>query len=204
MLLNKGLIVSIQGFSIDTTEELIVEIANAGAIAIRTDKKVNSRLPLIGLIKDKVEDRRDIPYITNTLEAVKEVEKWTKYIAIDYRKINTELEIISDYCKEKRLYVIADISNIQDYENIIENDYYYTYIATTLSVLYQEGYNPDFQIIQQLNELECKNIIAEGNFNQRYQLKKAYNMGACNVCVGNAITNTFRLTKKFTTVRMAV
>ena len=49
----KGLIVSIQGYSRAMTEEMIVEIANAGAVAIRTDKKVNSRLPLIGLIKNK-------------------------------------------------------------------------------------------------------------------------------------------------------
>jgi len=201
-MLSKGLIVSVQGYSRKTTEELIIEIANAGAVAIRTDKKSNSRLPLIGLIKNKVRDRKECAYITNTLDTVKEVEKWTKYIAIDYRIINDELEEISNYCKEKRLIVIADISNIFDYMTIKENDYYYSYIATTLSVLFNEGYNPDFELIEKLNREGCKNIIAEGNFYQRNQLYTAYELGACNVCVGNAITNVFRLTRNFSSVNI--
>ena len=148
-MLSKGLIVSVQGYSMETTAELIIEVANAGAVAVRTDKKVNSRVPLIGLAKTKVENRKTKPYITNTLEAVKEIEKWTKNIAIDYRKINPDIEEISEYCKNKRLTVIADIADIKDYENIIENDYYHTYIATTLVVLYREGFTPDIELIKQ-------------------------------------------------------
>ena len=201
-MLSKGLIVSVQGFSMETTAELIIEIANAGAVAIRTDKKVDSRLPLIGLSKSKVENRKEEAYITNTLEKVKEIEKWTKNIAIDYRRINPNIEEISNYCKEKRLNVIADIADIEDYENIIENDYYHTYAATTLAVLYREVFTPDIDLIKKLKELECENIIAEGNFSTRKQVKLAYNVGACNVCIGSAISNVFRLTKKFSTIRI--
>jgi putative N-acetylmannosamine-6-phosphate epimerase len=202
MELSKGLIVSVQGYSMETTEELIVDIANAGAVAIRTDKKVNSRLPLIGLSKKKVDDRRKESYITCTLEAVKEIEKWTKIIAIDYRKINKEIKKISEYCKEKKLNVIADISNIEDYENIMENDYYHTYIATTLSVLLNNSYKPDYDIIKELKNEDCKNIIAEGNYSTRWQVIQAYNMGVDNVCIGGAISDVFRLTRKFTTIRI--
>ena len=42
-MLSKGIIISVQGYSVETTEELIIEIANAGAVAVRTDKKCKSR-----------------------------------------------------------------------------------------------------------------------------------------------------------------
>jgi putative N-acetylmannosamine-6-phosphate epimerase len=201
-LIPYGIIVSIQGWSQSTTEEMIIEVANAGAVAIRTDKKVKSRLPLIGLMKYKVPNRKDFAYITPSLEDVKEVERWTKYIAVDYREINEGLFEISDYAKEKGLIIIADIGTIEDFENICENDLYYSYIATTLSVLYQKGYTPNFKLIEELQELECSNIIAEGNFSIRDYVKKAYHLGIRNICIGDAITNIYRLTKKFTSVNI--
>lgn len=200
-MLSKGIIVSIQGWSSDTTEEMIIEVANAGAVAVRTDKKVKSRLPLIGLVKQKVEERKNNAYITPTLEDVKEIETWTKYVAVDYRTINPNIEEISEYARKKKLIIIADIGRIEDFEAINENDFYYTYIATTLSVLYSKNYNPDLGLIEELQELECENIIAEGNFSTRSQVKKAFYMGVNNVCIGNAITNIFKQTKKFTSVR---
>ncbi len=201
-LLPKGIMVSVQGWDQIVTEKMIIEIANAGAVAIRTDKKVNSRLPLIGLAKYKVKERKQFAYITPSLDDVKEVEKWTKYIAVDYRRINECLFEISDYAREKNLIIIADIGNIEDFENICEKDFYYSYIATTLSVLYNKGYAPNLDLIRELKELECGKIIAEGNFTTRSQVKQAYNMGVNNVCIGNAITNVFRNTKKFTSVRI--
>lgn len=195
-----GIIVSIQGWSQPVTEEMIIEAANAGAVAIRTDKKVKSRIPLIGLMKYKVPNRKDFAYITPSLEDVKEVEQWTKYIAVDYRRVNESLFEISDYAKDKELVIIADIGTIEDFENICENDLYYSYIATTLSVLYQKGYNPNFKLIEELQELECGNIIAEGNFCMRNHVKKAYLMGIKNICIGNAISNIYIQTKKFTSI----
>lgn len=200
-MLSKGIIISIQGWSQDTTSEMIVEAANGGAVAIRTDKKVQSRIPLIGLVKNKVEERISEPYITCTLEDVKDIERWTKYIAVDYRSINEELEYISEYARAKGLVIIADIATIEDFQNICENDYYYSYIATTLSVLYSKDYSPDFELIEQLVELECNNIMAEGNFTTRGQVKRAYSLGVNNICIGDAVSNIFKLTKKFTSVR---
>ncbi len=199
-MLSKGLIVSVQGYSRNTSEELIVNISNAGAVAIRTDKKVNSRLPLIGLVKNKVSDRKNIAYITPTLDDVKEVEKYTKIIAIDYRNINDDVEEISGYCKEKNLIVIADIGLISDYISIKENGYYYNYVATTLSVLYKDDFLPDINLIHELKNHGCDKIIAEGNFTKRNQLYEAYEAGAYNVCIGSAITNAYRLTKCFSSI----
>lgn len=199
-MLPKGIIVSVQGWSQSTTEEMIEEIANAGAVAIRTDKKVKSRLPLIGLLKHKVKNIEKMPYITSTLRDVQEIEKWTKYIAVDYRRFNKELFNISDYAEEKGLNIIADIGKIEDFEYICENELYYTYIATTLGVLYQEGYSPNFRLISELNELECDNIIAEGNFCLRDHVRKAYHMGVKNICIGNAISNMYKRTKTFTSI----
>lgn len=200
-MISKGIIVSIQGWSQDTTAEMIIEAANAGAVAIRTDKKVQSRLPLIGLVKKKVEERISEPYITSTLEDIKDIERWTKYIAVDCRKLNENLEEISEYARAKGLIIIADIATVEDFQNICERDYYYSYIATTLSVLHSKDYSPDFKLIEQLVELECENIIAEGNFTTRGQVKRAYSCGVNNICIGDAISNVFRLTKKFTSVR---
>ena len=39
-MLPRGIIVSVQGWSQATSEEMVIEIANAGAVAIRTDKKI--------------------------------------------------------------------------------------------------------------------------------------------------------------------
>lgn len=201
-MLSRGIIVSVQGWSQQVTEEMIVEIANAGAVAIRTDKKVQSRLPLIGLVKHNVKDRQKYPYITPTLQDVKEIEKWTKFIAVDYRRFNGELFDISDYAEEKKLVIIADIGRIEDFENICENDLYYSYIATTLGVLYQEGYTPNWKLIEELQELECDNIIAEGNFCIRDHIRKAYYMGINYICIGNAITNIYKRTKTFTSINI--
>jgi len=199
--MTKGIIISVQGWSVDTTEEMIIEIANAGAVAIRTDKKVNSRLPLIGLKKYKVKERKDFAYITPCLEDVKDVERWTKNIAVDYRRLNEGIKEISKYAQKKQLTIIADIGTIEDYENIIENDYYYSYIATTLSVLYKDDYKPDFKLIEDLRKFECRNIIAEGNFSTRFNTERAFHLGVNNVCIGSAIIDIFKQTKKFTSIK---
>jgi putative N-acetylmannosamine-6-phosphate epimerase len=157
-------------------------------------------LPLIGLTKYRVQDNLKQPYITPTLNSVQQIEKWTKYIAIDYRNINKNLQEISDYARERKLTIIADIGTIEDFENICENDFYYTYIATTLGVLYQQGWSPNFKLIEDLQELECNNIIAEGNFFLRNHVRQAYNIGVKNICIGTAITNIYKRTRTFTSI----
>lgn len=200
-MIRKGIIVSIQQYGRETTEELAAEAANAGAVAIRTDKMFSCRLPLIGLKKEKVKYRENEPYITHTLEAVKAVEAWTKIIAVDYRKINPNIKEISDYAKNRELTIIADIGDLEDYFNIVENDYYHAFITTAMTV-FKKAHYPDLDFMRVLTEYDCRNIIAEGNIQTRQQVERCYKMGIDRVCIGGAISDIYKLTKKFTSVKM--
>jgi putative N-acetylmannosamine-6-phosphate epimerase len=203
-MLDRGIIVSVQGYTKETIEELVREAISAGAVAIRTDKRIhvdiNKKVPIIGLWKTKVNDPVKEAYITPTRTEIERVVQWADYVAVDYRELNTNLPDISKYCREKKLKVVADISTIRDYENIKENDYYYTYIATTLSV-FSNLYDPDFKILHELIDAGEKNIIAEGNFKIRNDVSKAYKMGIKNICIGAAISNVYKLTQKFTSIQ---
>jgi len=199
-MLKPGLIVSIQQLSKSTTEELTAEAASAGAVAVRTDKPINSRVPIIGLKKLSVENRSKEIYITPEIKYINSVKNWAYIVAIDYRRLNKNLSDISEFCKKNNLIVIADIETIEDYENIIENDFYHSFISTTFSVFHMNHF-PDIELIKKLRELDCKNIIAEGNYQTRSQVQEAYNAGARNVCIGSAISNVYKLTRKFTTIK---
>ena len=89
--MDKGLIVSIQGYSKDTTQELATKCIEAKAIAIRTDIEINVDVPVIYLKKHEVLNRKDQAYITSMIEDIKEIELYMKekdFIAIDYRIVN--------------------------------------------------------------------------------------------------------------------
>jgi len=201
-MIGKGIIISIQKYSTETIEELAANAANGGAVAIRTDKQILSRLPLIGLKKIKVAEPEKTPYITPTLEAVRLVENWTKIIAVDFRRINPNLKEISDYAREKQLTIVADIGEIEDYRNINENDYYHSFVASTFRVFHKAHY-PDMEFLRQLVEdEECDNLIAEGNIQTRKQILDCYKMGIRRICIGSAVSCVYKLTKKYTSVRM--
>jgi putative N-acetylmannosamine-6-phosphate epimerase len=196
--MQKGIIVSIQGYTPSTTQEIAKDVINAGAVALRLDKPISGYYSIIGLHKIKKVDNKKVPFITPTLEDVKQVKDWSNYIAIDYRKLNPNLDEISLFCKENNIDVIADIATIEDYENILMNDYYYNYIATTLSVFYMPN-RPNIQLINQIKRLNKKEkIIAEGNYKAPKDVYRAFEFGANNVCIGDAITNFYKLTKKYT------
>jgi len=206
-MLERGIIVSIQGYHQKTIEELAKNAINAGAVAIRTDKPIHfspyeKKVPLIGLNKSKVVNPEITPYITPDLESIISVSKWAEYIAIDYRQLNPNLKKISDYCKEQKLNIVADIGSWKDFNNIKENDYYYTYIATSFSV-FDIMFFPDKELLSKVCKIE-KNVIAEGNYKTRKDVKEALEIGACNVCIGGAISDVYKLTRKFTTVSYAV
>jgi putative N-acetylmannosamine-6-phosphate epimerase len=197
-VMQKGIIVSIQGLTRPTTAELAKEAINAGAVALRLDKHISGVYTIIGLAKVRKIKRQVTPFITPTVEHVKQVENWANYIAVDFRTINPELQNISDYCQENKLDIIADIGTIEDYENILKNNYYYKYIATTLTVLYNYK-RPDLEIIKKIKKLKGnEKIIAEGNFKYQKDVARAFEYGADNVCIGNAITNVYVLTRSFT------
>ena len=200
-MIPKGLIVSIQGYSRETTEELTEQAASGGACALRTDKLINCRLPIIGLKKSRVSNPETDPYITATLEDVKAVAAWSKIIAVDFRRANKERKQISDYSKEMGLCIVADIMEIEDYFDILENEYYHQFVTPALRV-FKKSHYPDFEFYENLIEYDCKNMIAEGNIQTREQVKRCYEMGINNVCIGAAISDVYKLTKKYSSVRI--
>jgi len=56
-------------------------------------------------------------------------------------------------------------------------------------------------LIKELLKLGEKNIIAEGNFSARSDVAEIAASGVHNICVGGAISNVYKLTKKYTSVR---
>lgn len=203
-MLNKGIIVSIQGYSKVTTSELIDEAIAAGAVAIRTDKNINGKaVPIIGLRKQVVNNARSQAFITPTIPLIEEVAEKADYVAVDYRRVNKNLSEISAYCEKNNIKVVADIRDMADLMYIKERGFYYTYIATTLSVLvdYDNEYRfaPNIELASKAYEIE-KDLIAEGNIFSRKHVKALIDIGIKNVCIGAAISNVYKLTKKFTTV----
>lgn len=195
-MLDKGIIVSIQGYKDETTNELIENAINAGAVAIRTDKPVNCTVPIIGLQKTKVDALDIYPYITPDVRCVEYVSSWADYVAIDYRRINNNLDEIDDFVKDNGIKVVADIENTEDYNNIIEKGYTICYVATTFSI-FKSKYKPDLNI---LRDIDIENLIAEGNYTLRKDVRTAFEYGANNVCIGGAISNIYKLTKKYTSI----
>lgn len=200
-MFEKGIIVSLQIYSDSTSDELAQEVLSADAIAIRCNKEINVPLPKIGLKKIKGVNIEKNAFITPDVEMIKRVEKWSDYVAVDYRKINDNLLDVSNYARENGLKIVADIGSIEDYENIKKLGLHYEYIATTLSHLHlQKRFEPDIMLIEKLKNAGEKNIIAEGNYRRRDQVKAAFACGARNVCIGAAITDVYKLTRKYTTI----
>jgi N-acylglucosamine-6-phosphate 2-epimerase len=202
--LKRGIIVSIQGYKQGTNYELAKEAVSAGASGIKTDKPVyfqenEKSVPIIGCYKIKVQTPAQEAYLTPTVELIKQVSEWCDYVSVDYRKINKNLPEISKYCRDNKIKVIADIGLLTDYKNIKENNYYYDFIATTFSVFYKH-FRPDLRLLKQLKNNNEKYILAEGNFSTRAQVKEAYEAGIDYICIGAAISNVYKLTRKFVTV----
>jgi putative N-acetylmannosamine-6-phosphate epimerase len=198
--MKKGIIVSIQGYSQLTTIELCAHAIRGGAVAIRTDQNVKQyfpTIPIIGLIKKEVSNKQKKAYITPDIESVKEVCDWADYVAVDYRKINEYVAAIQWMCAYNHIKVVADIRDIEDFENIIANNYYYDYVATTFSVF---DCDAQYGLVHALKQHKAKNIIAEGGYKNKDEVEKAFYFGANNVCIGSAISNINKLTSQFTGV----
>lgn len=205
-MINKGIIVSIQGYHYKTISELAKEAVNAGCVALRVDKKLMlgecETVPIIGLRKITVLDIKKEAFITPTVDEINSVKEWCDYIAVDYRLCNNRnIKEISDFVKLNKLKVIADIETFEDYKNIKENNFPYSYIATTLSV-FGKLFHPNFQLLKNIIDAGEKNVIAEGNFSARWEVEKAFKLGAHCVCIGAAISNIYKLTKKFTSIKV--
>ena len=86
-----------------------------------------------------------------------------------------------------------------DYNNLIEKNYVYDYVATTFSV-YKRQYFPDKRFVNKLIKAGCKNVIAEGNYFSRADVKEVLEYGAYAVCIGSAISNVYKLTRRYTVI----
>ena len=200
MEIKRGIIVSIQGYARDTTQELALNAESGGAVAIRTDKPVRGlNIPIIGLSKKKVPNLETTPYITTTIESIDFVHQFSDFVAIDYRVINKDLKDLSEYCKEEKIPVIADIRGGRCLNRIIEEGFYFTYISTTFGV-FDNKYRPDIKFLETVNRKFPGQVIAEGGYSTRAQIGQAYKAGAVCVCIGGAISNTYKLTQKFSSV----
>jgi putative N-acetylmannosamine-6-phosphate epimerase len=203
MELKRGIIVSIQGYSRETTKELALESISAGAIAIRTDKPIkiamDKKVPLIGLYKIKVNDKTTQAYITPDTKAVEEVARWADMVAVDCRILNTGLGDVVDYCHANRVQMVADVGCFADYEALKASGAAFAYITTALSV-YRRRYWPDVRLALKLSEVEPGKVIAEGNYRAREDVEKVLKAGIHAVCIGTAIANVYKLTRKYTTI----
>jgi putative N-acetylmannosamine-6-phosphate epimerase len=166
----------------------------AGAIAIRTDVPIKINRPIIGLRKSNVVNREKEAYITNNINAIYYVAQWADYVAIDFRKLNPFLDEINKFCIDNRIKVVADISEIEDYENILTKNYQVKYAATTLSIFKTECV---VAFVKQLKDRGCECIIAEGGYKNNERVRMAIANGANNVCIGGAISDIKKLTGGF-------
>ena len=198
----KGIIVSIQGYSEIATKELALHAINGGAVAIKTDKNIHiDKVPIIGLKRVKVQSLADEVFMTPTIKDIDEIKIWSEFIALDFRMLNPDLAELIEYCRHNQLNVIANIGSIDDYLNIVENNWKVAYISTALSVFYlTKQYFPDKILLKELVQNGCKNIIAEGNYQAVNDVREAYTIGSNNVCMGGYISDIYKLTKKYTRI----
>jgi len=191
-MLEKGLIVSIQGYSFSTTQELAEHAIKGGAVAIRTDKPLEIEVPMIGLMKFKKKKF----YITTSIKTIENVSFSTNYVAIDSREGNKDICDLYSFCKIHSIDIVADIGRIEDVEYLINFGCVPDYICTTFSFLYNDGY-PDIQLIERIQKLIDVPIIAEGGFEHLYQIQQAMAAGANNVCIGKAISKVYEKTEEY-------
>jgi putative N-acetylmannosamine-6-phosphate epimerase len=190
MELKRGLIASIQKYSLQTTQELALKAIEGGAVGIRTDHPIKIDCPVIGLKKNDQEY-----YITTKKEDLLEVSKWADFIAIDSRKGNKNLEYLLAVSHVADFKIVSDIQSPQDLENILNiclksKIAMPKAIATTFSHFDMKDDQPNIQIIFDIYQLCYENnlkLIAEGRYKTPLQIEHAIQNGADNICIGGSL-----------------
>ena len=194
--MNRGLIVSIQGYSLQTTQELAEKAILGGAVAIRTDQPIKIPLHVIGL--KKIYEKKY--YMTNDPVEINNVMKYADYVAIDCRRGNDDLGLIISHCHVNGYKYIADIEKIEDYENLMnicEREKIITpsFVSTTFNV-FNNNYHDD--LITNLCKL-TSNVIIEGGISETSEVfYYSRYRNVSNICIGTAISDIESLTNKFT------
>ncbi|HRW34160.1 MAG TPA: putative N-acetylmannosamine-6-phosphate 2-epimerase [Thermotogota bacterium] len=170
------------------------------AVDVQAIKKVVD-VPVIGLIKDR--DPAYDAFITTTTEQIHAlVEAGADLVAIDSTRVSrpVELEKLYQYIKDHhpQVGIVADVADIKDAEAIIplKPDF----ISTTLSGYTDYSENrkkPDLELIDEIKGITDIPVIAEGNYNEPYQIRQAILRGAYTVIVGGAITRPQQIAKRF-------
>ncbi len=180
-----------------------------GAAAIRANGvddlaaiRARVRVPVIGI--NKSEPSPDIPYITPSFEAARQIAgTGVEIIALDATARwrpdgSTVAGLIGRIRSELGVLVMADISTLS--EGLEAAEAGADLIATTLS-----GYTayspktpgPDFRLIEELAERITRPVIAEGRFHTPEDVRRGLDCGAHAVVIGKMITNPVFITQYF-------
>jgi len=194
-MIEKGLIVSIQGYSRGTTQELAEGAVQGGAVAIRTDQPISTKVPVIGL--EKIPNKSY--YITTSRDSIIRCMAWSNYIAIDSRRGNNDLEILLAHCHINNINVVADIRTLDDVKNLLticeeQNIRKPAYIATTFD--YDMSYIQKLVIIKAIKSYSDIPVIAEGGYSKLDEVKGVLKL-CDNVCIGASVSDIEKLTKKY-------
>lgn len=181
--------------------------SGAGGIRANTPEDVKAirsitDLPIIGIIKDRSEDYT--AFITTRKEHIDALVKaGADHIAMDCTDVTRpeELSTLFSHLRENypKVSIIADISSIDDVKKVsaLKPDYW----STTLSGYTYYSKNaekPDFKLLKEIISQSDIPVIAEGNYSEPGQVRKALLIGAYSVVIGSAITRPQLITKKFT------
>ncbi len=218
MKLNDGLIVSCQAlkgepmYGGDSTVKFAYAAYLAGAKGIRANsikdinriaKKINHKIPIIGIIKKDYEGSE--VYITPTLKEVKKlIKSKCDVIALDAtyrdRPNGVKLEELVNYIRNhsKKL-IMADCSTLKESIDAIKLGF--DYVSSTLRSYTKETKGvkiPDIEFTKELLEnIDNDKVIFEGGIDSPLSLKEVLNTGVKKVVIGGAITRPLQITKRY-------
>ena len=187
----------LHGSNIMAKMALAAKIGGASGIRANSPEDIKAikneiNLPLIGLWKRELTNYE--VYITPRYKDVKAVlNAGADYVAIDCTDRKRPESLPNIFAKLRDEFpekgIIADISSTEDFNKIEELAP--DYISTTLSGYTEKTQNrtrPDIELVEELNKISSIPILAEGNYKNGKQAKKALKAGAYAVVIGAAIT----------------
>ena len=186
-----------------------------GAAGIRANTKEDIQeirslvdLPVIGIVKRDYDGSK--VYITPTMKEVDELmEAEPEIIAVDatgeLRPGNVTLDEFFLQVKEKypKQLLMADCSTVE--EAIHADELGFDFIGTTMVGYTEQSKGDrieenDFEILRRMIAQVKGRVIAEGNINTPWKVKRVIELGAYSVVVGSAITRPQLITRSFSEV----
>lgn len=207
-----GVIVSCQAVPGDPTysTEMMIAFAQSaqigGAVGIRANgqefiraikNKVN--LPLLGIMKMKDPDGRVL--ITGSVEdALNVIEAGADMVAVDatdcWRPHGVSVkELLVSLKHETKVSIVAEVETLS--QGLFAEEWGADFVSTTLAVDHMPPFTPDFDLLKNLTYQLHIPVIMEGNIWTIKNLRHAFDLGACSVVIGSAITRPWLVTKYF-------